>query len=134
MLDGLLDRVLRRGAKPAIFLINSGRNNPSASAGSRGTQGVGSLTPTVASEGSFILFAAGVGQAVTERLSPDDNSDNSVFTRILLKHLATPGQSLAELGRHVQGDVRALTAGAGKAQSPAYYDEIIGDFFLVPAK
>lgn len=81
-----------------------------------------------------MLFAASDGQIINERLSPDDGNANSLFTRVLLKHLGTPGQPLIELAKHVRDDVSALAAGGGKKQRPAFYDSTDADFFLAEGK
>ena len=75
------------------------------------------------------MYSAGTGQGALDRLGDDDQSANSVYTRTLLPLLMTPGLSLSDIARKVKGGVRDLAGKAGHEQTPAYYDEIVGDFY-----
>ena len=78
-----------------------------------------------AQAGEFILFSAGPGEQALDRLGSDDLSETSVFTRVLLEHIETPGQSLQDLAKATQGEVRDLAAKANHEQFPDYFDRTV---------
>jgi tetratricopeptide (TPR) repeat protein len=80
----------------------------------------------VETEGIFKLYSASEGQTALDRLPGGDNSHNSVFTRVFLKALDTPGLSLNALGAKVRDEVYRLARSADHAQTPAVYDKLIG--------
>ena len=82
--------------------------------------------------GTFLMFAAGVGQTALDSLGEDDDSQWSVFTRVLLRHLVRPGVGLHQIGRDIRAEVEDLAATVGHPQFPAVYDEVRGDFILFP--
>jgi hypothetical protein len=132
--SGVAGRIRGRGAATAILILDACRDNPFAREGTRGlggaaTRGLARMDPT---EGMFVLYSAGAGQAALDRLSDADAHPNSVFTRVLLSEIAEPGHSMVELAKLTQARVRDLAARVGHQQTPAYYDQIIGDLFLVP--
>jgi hypothetical protein len=53
-----------------------------------------------------------------------------VFTRHFVRDLATPGMSLVQLAKRTQSEVKRIAAGVRHEQTPAYYDEIVGDVVL----
>jgi hypothetical protein len=57
---------------------------------------------------------------------------NSPYTRALLPILKTPGLSMAEIASRVRREVVRLasTAQPPHVQTPAYYDELVGQFLL----
>jgi hypothetical protein len=52
---------------------------------------------------------------------------NSVYTRTLLPRLKEAGR-ITDIARDVRREVRELAASVGHVQTPAYYDEVVGDF------
>jgi hypothetical protein len=85
------------------------------------------MTP---SEGVFVVFSAGAKQTALDRLADDDASPNSVFTRYFAKELSTPGLTLVQIAKRTQSDVRQIAASVRHDQTPAYYDQIVGDVVL----
>jgi len=85
------------------------------------------MTPT---EGVFIMFSAGAKQTALDRLAQDDPNRNSVFTRTFVQEMATPGLTLVQIAKRTQSDVKQLAATVGHDQTPAYYDQIVGDVVL----
>jgi hypothetical protein len=81
----------------------------------------------------FVLMSAGAKQEALDRLSDSDDEKNSVFTRTLLLELAKPGQTLVQIAKATQVEVKALAATIGYEQTPAYYDQVIGDVVLSDA-
>lgn len=128
--DRILEQIRGRGARVSILVLDACRDNPFATATSRGIGGTRGLARTLAPEGSFIIYSAGVGQTALDRLADTDPHPNSVFTRSLIPLLSRPGLSLVETARQVRRDVRDLAARVAHEQRPAYYDEVVGDFYF----
>jgi hypothetical protein len=129
---GLSDRLQQKGAGTVILILDACRDNPFALKGGRSiglTRGLSRMDPT---EGMFVLFSAGQGQSALDRLSETDSNPNSVFTRTLLTEMAAPGQSMVQIAKKTQSKVRELAAKVDHVQVPAYYDQIVGDLYLVP--
>ncbi|MEQ3729302.1 MAG: caspase family protein [Tateyamaria sp.] len=132
-LSALLDRIRATGARTTLAIIDACRDNPFKGSTGRsigGTRGLGRIN---APEGTFVIFSAGAGQTALDRLSDEDSAKNSVFTRMLLPRLQTPGIELRELMSGLRRDVRDLARTVGHEQFPAYYDELLGQFFFIPA-
>jgi uncharacterized caspase-like protein len=132
-LSALLDRVRATGARMTIAIIDACRNNPFETTTGRsigGTRGLGRIT---APQGTFVIFSAGAGQLALDELTEDDPARNSVFTRALLPRLSTPGLELRALVADLRVDVRRLARTVNHQQFPAYYDELLGDFYFAPA-
>jgi hypothetical protein len=136
--DGLpVDRVLSvltdRGVRAAVLILDACRNNPFPQQAGRSLGGTRGLVPLSPPVGTMVVFSAGKGQEALDRLSDTDPDPNSVFTRRLLPLLTEPGLALHEAARRLRGDVEELAATVRHAQRPAVYDEMRGDFVLVPA-
>ena len=131
--NGLADRMREKGAATAVMILDACRDNPFAVKGKRSlggaTRGLARMSP---SEGMFVLYSAGSGQAALDRLGDNDPHPNSVFTRTLLVELAKTQNSMVQVAKRTQALVRKLAKKVGHEQTPAYYDQIIGDLFLVP--
>lgn len=133
-LDSLLQQLRRSKARVAISIIDACRENPFERPGStrsinRG-QGLARIEPP---SGSFVLFSAGAGQRALDELSETDPNANSVFTRRLLPLMSTPDLDIRQLAVRLKRDVKALAATADEPheQTPAYYDELLGDFAFI---
>jgi hypothetical protein len=133
-LSDLLDRVRATGARATIAIIDACRDNPFETATGRSIGGARGLGRVAAPEGTFVIFSAGAGQMALDRLSDADPDPNSVFTRALLPRLAEPGLELRDLVRATRLEVRELARSRNHAQFPAYYDELLGAFYLTPAR
>ncbi len=132
-LSSLLDRVRATGARTSIAIIDACRDNPFETTNGRsigGTRGLGRInTP----QGMFVIFSAGAGQMALDRLSDEDAAQNSVFTRALLPRLSEPGLELRSMVADLRTEVRDLSQTVQHNQVPAYYDELLGDFYFTPA-
>lgn len=128
--NGIVERLQEKGARTAILVLDACRDNPFPKSGTRSvgvTRGLARMSPP---EGVFVLYSAGANQAALDRLSDNDQNNNSVFTREFLKSVTTPGLSLIDIAKRTQVSVRKLAQSIGHAQTPAYYDQIIGDVYL----
>jgi hypothetical protein len=126
--------IRERGAGVAVLVLDACRDNPFANDTSRSAAIGRGLARVDAPEGVFVLMSAGAKQEALDRLSDQDSNPNSVFTRSFLSELAKPGQTLVEIAKRTQVDVRALAASVGHDQTPAYYDQVIGDVVLSDAE
>lgn len=132
-LSALLDRVRSTGARTTIAIIDACRNNPFQSTTGRsigGTRGLGRIT---APQGTFVIFSAGAGQLALDELTEGEDAANSVFTRTLLPRLRQPDLELRALVADLRTEVRDLARSVNHQQFPAYYDELLGDFYFASA-
>jgi hypothetical protein len=128
--DGLIQRLQARGARSQIIVLDACRENPFKDATGRSIGASRGLGRTLASNGVFIMYSAGIGQVALDRLSDNDANPNSVFTRTLAPLLEDPNLSLVRVAKEMRVKVAGLAGTVGHLQTPAYYDEIEGDLFL----
>jgi hypothetical protein len=130
--ENVIDGVRERGARLTILVLDACRDNPFALSG-RAAAATGGLARIDAPEGVFVLMSAGAKQEALDRLSDTDGEKNSVFTRTFLKQLAKPGLTLVQIAKATQVEVKNLAATIGYEQTPAYYDQVVGDVVLSDA-
>ncbi len=128
--ERVIDGVRSRGAQVTILVLDACRDNPFAPPGTRGAPATRGLARIDAPEGVFVLMSAGAKQEALDRLSDGADEVNSVFTRTFLREIAKPGRTLVQIAKATQIGVRELAATIGYEQTPAYYDEVIGDIVL----
>jgi hypothetical protein len=128
--DRIIDRLQGRGARTAVLVLDACRNNPFERPGGRGLKGSGGLAAMTPAEGVFIMFSAGAKQTALDRLSNTERASNSVFTRNLVRRLADPDLTLVQIAKRLQIEVRQLAASVGLDQTPAYYDQVVGEIVL----
>ncbi len=128
--ERIVERLQARGARTTILVLDACRENPFERPGGRGLKGPGGLAPMTPAEGVFILFSAGAKQLALDRLSGRDGDPNSVFSRNLIRELQEPGLSLVQIAKRTQIDVKQMAATVGRDQTPAYYDQIVGEIVL----
>lgn len=132
-LSDLLERVRRTGARTTVAIVDACRDNPFEARNGRTIGGTRGLARIAAPEGTFVMFSAGAGQQALDRLSDGDPDRNSVFTRALLPKLEQDGLELRDMIFQLREEVRDLALSRNHQQFPAYYDELLGDFFIKPA-
>src|SRR5262249_29255540 len=125
--ERIVDRLQVRGARIAVLVLDACRHNPFERTGTRSMRGTGGLAPITPSEGVFVVFSAGAKQTALDRLTASDPDPNSVFTRNFVRQLATPALTLVQIAKRTQIDVKQLAATVRHEQTPAYYDQIVGD-------
>jgi uncharacterized caspase-like protein len=123
----IIERLQARGARTTVLVLDACRDNPFERPGGRGLNGAAGLAPMTPAEGAFILFSAGAKQLALDRLSGRDPDPNSVFSRNLIRELQEPGLTLVQIAKRTQMDVKQMAATVGRDQTPAYYDQIVGD-------
>src|SRR5262249_26936986 len=93
--------------------------------------GGGGLAPmTQLPEGVFSIFSAGYRQTALDRLSNDDNSPNSVFTRTFAHELLRPGENLVEVAQHTRKLVSEMAETIGHKQIRVETGQRVDNFFL----
>lgn len=135
--DEIISLLQERGARVSLLIIDACRNNPFPKKGTRSIgRSVGLGTRANPPKNTFVLYSAGIGQQALDRLSNSDENPNSVFTRKLLPLLKQPGLSHVQMAKRLQIEVEklALTAEEPHQQFPAFYDQVRGNFFLIPGE
>lgn len=127
-LQRVLDDLQDRRTKFALAVVDACRDNPFKGSG-RAIGGRG-LASTTAATGQMILFSAGAGQQALDRLGKEDKERNGLFTRIFVKEMVKPGVSVDRVLRNVRNEVVRLAKSVGHDQTPALYDQAVGDFFF----
>lgn len=129
-LQRVLDDMQERKVRFALAVVDACRDNPfrthTRAIGSRG------LAPTQAATGQMIIFSAGSGQQALDRLGASDPEKNGLFTRVMLREMLKPGIPVDRVLRNVRNEVVRLARSVGHEQTPALYDQAIGDFYFQP--
>jgi uncharacterized caspase-like protein len=119
--------------KPALTLaiIDACRNNPFEGKGKAlGGQG---LAATSAATGQMVIYAAGEGQKALDRLSEDDPVRNGVFTRVLVREMATPGVPVDRVLKSVRRRSRPARRARCRPRTGARHLRPGRGRFLLPA-
>jgi len=128
LLQKIMDDLEEKKTKFTLAVIDACRDNPfkgkSRAIGGRG------LAPTTAATGQMIMFSAGSGQQALDRLGHNDMDKNGLFTRVFIKEMSKPGLSVDRILRNVRTEVVQLARSVGHEQTPALYDQAIGEFFF----
>jgi formylglycine-generating enzyme required for sulfatase activity len=124
----LLEQVRDKKPQVSLYVLDACRDNPFSEPGGRGLGGTRGLARIDPPRGTFVMFSAGTGEVALDRLSDDDPDPNSVYTRSLLPRLTSPGKNIADIARELKVEVGALAQRAAHVQTPAYYDEVVGEF------
>jgi tetratricopeptide (TPR) repeat protein len=120
-------------ARIVVAVIDACRNDLFSRTALRSVANERGLRPAE-TEGIFKLYSASEGQTALDRMPGSDTSKNSVFTRVFLKAIGTPGLDLNRLGATVRDEVHDLARTADHQQTPAVYDKLIGStrVYFVP--
>lgn len=128
LLQKILDDLEEKKTKFSLAVIDACRDNPFKGKG-RAIGGRG-LAPTTAATGQMIMFSAGSGQQALDRLGDQDKERNGLFTRIFVREMQKPGLSVDRVLRNVRNEVVRLARTVGHEQTPALYDQSIGEFYF----
>ena len=128
LLQKVLEEFDEKKAKFTLAVIDACRDNPFKTKG-RAIGGRG-LAPTSAATGQMVMFSAGAGQQALDRLGDNDKERNGLFTRIFVKEMQKPGLSVDRVLRNVRNEVVRLAKSVGHEQTPALYDQAIGEFYF----
>lgn len=127
-LQKILDDLEDRKVKFALAVIDACRDNPFKGKG-RAIGGRG-LAPTTAATGQMIMFSAGSGQQALDKLGEHDKDRNGLFTRVFVKEMMASGVSVDRVLRNVRNEVVRQAKSVGHEQTPALYDQAIGEFYF----
>lgn len=121
---GFILKQMERGKRTNIILMDACRDNPFAAnlARSMGTRSASigrGLAPLETGVGTFVGFATQPGNVAL-----DGQTDNSPFTKAIIKHLAVPGLDIGVMMRRVREEVIAETDGK---QVPWSNSSLVGD-------
>lgn len=130
-LQRVLDDLQDQKTRFALAIVDACRDNPFKGRGR--TLGARGLAPTSAADGQMIIYSAGTGQQALDRLSEQDTSRNSLFTRVFMREMLKPGVPVHQALRNVRSEVVRMAKAVGHQQTPAIYDQSTGEFFFVPA-
>jgi uncharacterized caspase-like protein len=130
----IVDELKERGVELAFVVLDACRNNPFPQEDQRGAAAMAGLQRMMPKEGAFVIYSAGIGQTALDRLGADDTEPNSVFTRKFWQILNTPGLPVVEIAKRTQVEVAALAASVEHEQAPAYYDQVVGQFYFQPPR
>lgn len=115
------------GVRFSLLLIDACRDSPfmsrSVSSG---------FSPIEPARGQMVVFSSSKNQVAIDRLSRNDTSRNSVFTRELLRVMRKPELSIQEAMSDLQARVEVLASAVGREQRPAVYSEVRGKFYFHP--
>ena len=128
-LTGVLDDFARKAAGLKVAIIDACRDNPFHPPPNQRGYGLSRGLKPQSVEGSFVIYSAGEGQTALDGLSGADADPNSVFARTLLPLLRVD-LPLTEAIKLSQEKTHALAASADHNQTPAYYDEVLGNACL----
>jgi Caspase domain len=128
-LQRILDDMAEKKAKFTLAMIDACRDNPFKLTAGRAIGGRG-LAPTTAATGQMIIFSAGSGQQALDKLGSNDNDKNGLFTRVFIKEMQKPGQSVDRVVKNVRTQVVRMAKAVGHDQVPSIYDQVIGDFYF----
>lgn len=128
-LQRILDDMAEKKAKFTLAMIDACRDNPFKLVAGRSIGGRG-LAPTTAATGQMIIFSAGSGQQALDKLNDNDKDKNGLFTRVFIKEMQKPGQSVDRVVKNVRNQVVRMAKSVGHDQVPSIYDQVIGDFYF----
>ncbi|WP_164742941.1 caspase family protein [Mesorhizobium sp. Z1-4] len=126
----IVSEITARGAQLAFVVLDACRDDPFPQHDTRGASRLGGLARMTPDPGAFVIYSAGTGQTALDRLSPQDEDPNSIFTRKFHSILTTPGMPIVEIAKRTQVEVKALADRVRHDQAPAYYDQVIGQFYF----
>jgi uncharacterized caspase-like protein len=132
--NDLMDDLRDKRARVSLIIIDACRDNPFRAGQTRSVGAARGLSRVEPAKGSFVMYSAGAGEKAIDGLGGADADPNSPYTRTLLLILQTPGLSLQQIATRVRNDVVELARRAypPHEQTPAYYDQLLGEFVLRP--
>lgn len=129
-LQEFLADLREKGTRLNLVILDACRDNPFEQVAGRSIGRTRGLAVTEPPEGTFIMFSAGSGESALDRLDDGDRNANSIYTRLLLPLLKSPGLSLTDVAEQVRADVRRTAATVQHRQTPAYYNQVLGRMCL----
>ena len=120
-LADVLGRIKDAGVATALIFLDACRDNPFPGSSRSGTRGLAAIAAPRDVE-TLIAYATQPGD-----VAQDGAGRNGVFTAAVLKNLAAPGKTVAEVMTQVKADVKAATSGK---QQPRVDDGLSKAFYF----
>jgi hypothetical protein len=117
-MSALLASMEESGSDLNIVILDACRNNPFRGFRSQGR----GLAIMDAPMGSILIYSTAPG-----KVAEDGDGDNSLFTAMLLKHMATPNLTVEQALKRVRFDVVQATSGQ---QVPWESSSLMGNFYF----
>ncbi|HKA73273.1 MAG TPA: caspase family protein [Xanthobacteraceae bacterium] len=118
-IDTVLAELNARGASVKLAILDASRRNPFE----RRFRGVSTgLAPVTVPRGTLVISATAPGTVVT-----DDDTENSMFVRELLKEMRSPGLMVEEIFNRTRIGVSRVSRGE---QVPWISSSLVEDFYL----
>jgi uncharacterized caspase-like protein len=116
-----------------LAIIDACRDNPLRLAARGNKRAIGGLRGLagVPAAGTMVVYSAGVNQTALDWLDASDRDPNGLFTRELLQKMREPGLPIREVIARVKSSVIERARSVNHVQTPAVYDESIGDFYFI---
>jgi uncharacterized protein YraI len=125
--DDVLGTIKIAGPKGVVVFYDACRNSPIGGDGSTKSVGAEASFVPAKIQGTAMFYSARAGQTSLAALSGNDDTQLSVYTRVLVSKLAkNPTMRLSDLHATVQSDVSSLARdeAGGHAQHPVFEDEL----------
>jgi formylglycine-generating enzyme required for sulfatase activity/uncharacterized caspase-like protein len=131
--DFILKKMGEAGSmnKTFIMVLDACRNNPFKN-NYRNLELETWKPPTDVPSGSITCFAASQGEKALDGI--DENSNNSPYTKLFLKHMLTPGLELEDIFKRIRIELKELAKNNKQLiQEPVEVNKLTGDFYFVPS-
>jgi len=127
----LMQRLELRGLAASLYILDACRNNPISANRVKADRGQARGLARIESVyGAFVMYSAGSDEEAIDYLRDERKETNSIYVRRLLPLLSTPQLSLVDIAKRVQLQVEEDAQSISRTQRPAYFDGIIGHFYL----
>lgn len=134
----IMERLEEKSLLASVYILDACRDNPFIKVRSKkrsGRKGAArGLAPIESVFGAFVLYSAAPDQQAMDSLGASDTDPNSPYTRNLLRVLKDETLSLVEVAKRVQVDVQKEAKTVNHEQRPAYFDGILGNFYMFNKK
>ena len=127
----LMQRLELRGLTASLYILDACRNNPISDSRVKADRGQARGLARIESVyGAFVMYSAGPDEEAIDYLRDERSETNSVYVTRLLPLLNTADLSLVDIAKRVQIQVEQDAQSISRTQRPAYFDGIVGHFFL----
>src|SRR5262245_6062520 len=127
----LMQRLELRGVAASLYSFDPSPNNPISDNRGKADRGQARGLARIESVyGAFVMYSAGPDEEALDYLRDERSETNSVYVRRLLPLLSAADLSLVDIAKRVQIQVEQDAQMISRTQRPAYFDGIIGHFYL----
>ena len=127
----LMQQVETHQLASSLYILDACRVSPFPDTSARAKSGQSRGLAAIESlYGAFVMYSAGPDEEALDFLADPKNERNSVYARHLLPLLVDKKISLVEMAKRVQVQVEEDGKKVGHQQRPAYFDGILGHYYL----